>query len=257
MHNSGLDIFTEIFETHKEYNGTVIENHIQKLRELDAYLPPMQSYFLVTNGPKQIYEFVSKNFEYTLGLDREKMYTIGSPYWFSHFHPDEFPTWMKILEELMTFTMTDVTKEDRPKLCYTWNFRIRTAKGNYLNMLTHQTPTYFDELGKPVIGIAHTSVIGEGIEKPLIASIKILNSKNEYETIFYKNYSQKLLSAILSKRELDVIRLLALNKTSKYIGEQLFISSHTVDGHRRNILQKLHFKSTGELIQYCKTNQLF
>jgi DNA-binding CsgD family transcriptional regulator len=257
MQKKTIDLFKEIFETHKEYDGTTVEKHIQKIRELDEYLPPMESFFIVTNTTKQVYEFVSKNFEFTLGLDREKMTTIGVPYWFSHFHPDDLPIWMKALEELMIFTMSEVKKEDRSKLSYTWNYRVRNSRGEYLNTLEHQSPTYFDEHGKPIIGVAHNSIVGKGEARPIIAVAKMLNNNNEYETIYYKNHSQKLLAQSLSNREQDVIRLLALNNTSKQIGEKLFVSSHTVDGHRRNILKKLNFDSTQELIQYCIQNQLF
>lgn len=257
MDKKNLDLFSEIFETHKEYCGTVIEKHIEKLKELDEYLPRMQSFFIVTNTSTQTYPFVSKNFEYALGLDIQKMTTIGAPYWFSHFHPDDIVIWMRALEDLMVFTMTKIPIEERPKLSYTWNFRVKNSKGEYLNTFEHQTPTYFDELGKPIIGIAHQSIIGGSEERPIIASIKKLNLKNEYETIFYKNYSQKLLTITLTNREKDVVRLLALNKTSIEIAENLFISVHTVSVHRKNILAKLNFENTKELVQYCLVHQLF
>lgn len=252
-----IDLFKEVFSTHREYLGTVIENHIQKLRELDTILPPMQSFFIVSNTSKLTYEFVSKNFETALGLDCQKMQTEGVPYWLSHFHPEDLPVWMSALEDLMIFTMTQVKREDRAKLSYSWNVRVRNSKNEYVNLFEHQTPTFFDPDGKPIIGISHGSIVGEGEKKPIIGVVKILNEKDEYETIYYKNYSQKLIANSLSNRELDVIRLLALNKTSKEIGEKLFISPHTVDGHRRNILKKLNFDSTQDLIHYCLTNQLF
>lgn len=257
MQQEHLDLFKEVFDSYKEYNGTVVEKHIQKLRELDRYLPPMESFFIVTNTTKQIYEFVSKNFEYTLGLNRDKMANEGVPYWFSHFHPQDLPVWMSALEDLMVFTMTEVPLEDRHKLSYTWNFRVKNAKGKYLNALEHQTPTYFDETGKPVIGIAHFSITGKDEQRPIIGTVKKLNENNEYETIYYKNYSQKLITETISNREKDVVRLLALNKTSKEISEKLFISPHTVSAHRKNILKKLDFDSTQELVQYCIVNQLF
>tara|TARA_R110002096_G_scaffold436050_1_gene666244 strand:+ start:187718 stop:188494 length:777 start_codon:yes stop_codon:yes gene_type:complete len=258
MEKPTIDVFKEIFETNKEYKNTIIENHLNKLRELDEYFPPNESFSIVTNTTLQSYPFVSKNFEYALGLDREKMKSQGVPYWFSHIHPDDLAIWMKILEDLMIFTMTEVKAEDRDKITYTWNYRVKNNKGEYLNFLEHQTPTYFDDFGKPIIAIAHGTIVGKGENKPIIAVAKLLNRNNEYETIYYKNYSQKLLLAeSISKREQDVIRLLALNYTSKQIAEKLFISSHTVDGHRRKLLEKLNFSSTKELVQYCLVNQLF
>jgi DNA-binding CsgD family transcriptional regulator len=83
----------------------------------------------------------------------------------------------------------------------------------------------------------------------------LLNDKQEYETIYFNTYSQKLLNGGISNRERDVIRLLIQNYSSKEISAKLNISPHTVDTHRRNILKKLNISSTGELIGMLKTNQ--
>ncbi|TVZ55837.1 regulatory LuxR family protein [Lutibacter sp. Hel_I_33_5] len=256
MSENTLDIFKEIFKTQKEYQGEIVEKHINKLRELDEYLPPIQSFFIVTNTTTQLYEFVSKNFEYALGLDIEKMETIGASYWFSNHHPEDLPIWMSAIEDLMLFTMTKVPLEDRSKLTYTWNFRVKNAQGEYLNLYEHQSPTFFDETGKPIIGVAHCSIVGNGEPRPIIGVIKKLNDKNEYETIYYKNYSQKLLNISLSNRELDVIRLIALNNTTKQIADKLFLSHHTISTHRKNILRKLNLSSVVELVNYSLLNQL-
>jgi DNA-binding CsgD family transcriptional regulator len=57
---------------------------------------------------------------------------------------------------------------------------------------------------------------------------------------------------ILSDREKETLRLLAEGKESKEIGKLLFISSHTVDNHRRNMIAKTGAKDTTALIQICK-----
>jgi DNA-binding NarL/FixJ family response regulator len=43
----------------------------------------------------------------------------------------------------------------------------------------------------------------------------------------------------LSEREYEIMQLVEQGKTSREIGEILFISKHTVDTHRRNILKKI------------------
>lgn len=58
----------------------------------------------------------------------------------------------------------------------------------------------------------------------------------------------------LSKRELDIIRLVAKGETSHAIGEILHISRHTVDTHRRAILEKTACKNAAELIMYATQN---
>ena len=88
------------------------------------------------------------------------------------------------------------------------------------------------------------------------ASANYLNTNNEYETKYFNNFSQKLLSDKVSNRERDIIRLLILNNSSKEIAEKLFISPNTVDTHRRNILKKLNISSTGELVGVLKMNEM-
>lgn len=55
----------------------------------------------------------------------------------------------------------------------------------------------------------------------------------------------------LSEREIEVIRLLAKGLKSQEIAERLFLSRHTVDTHRRRILQKTGSKNTADLIQFA------
>ncbi len=256
MDKKTLELFDSIFKTNKKYNNSNIKAQIDLLKEFDEFFPLNESFSIMTNTTTQNHPFVSKNFEYSLGLDRQKMETEGIPYWFSHIHPEDLKVWMKVLDELMEFTMSKVEKEDRDKLTYTWNYRVKNSKGEYLNLLEHQTPTYFDEFGKPVIAISHATVVGKEENRPIIGMVKKLNLNKQYETLFEKNYSDKIAhSENISTREKEVIRLLMLNYTSKQIGEKLFISPHTVDGHRRNILKKLKFSTTSELIQHVLFNK--
>jgi DNA-binding CsgD family transcriptional regulator len=60
----------------------------------------------------------------------------------------------------------------------------------------------------------------------------------------------------ISQREKDVLRLVALGMTNKEIGEKLFISSHTVITHRKNITSKLGIKTIAGLTVYALINRL-
>lgn len=43
----------------------------------------------------------------------------------------------------------------------------------------------------------------------------------------------------LSTRELEVLQLIVMEKTTAEIGDILFISEHTIKTHRKNIMNKL------------------
>ncbi|KFF05495.1 response regulator [Flavobacterium reichenbachii] len=61
---------------------------------------------------------------------------------------------------------------------------------------------------------------------------------------------------ILSPREIEIIKLIALEYSGKEISEELFISSNTVETHRKNIMRKLDIKSTIGLVKYAIKNNL-
>ena len=60
----------------------------------------------------------------------------------------------------------------------------------------------------------------------------------------------------LSSRELEVLKLLVKGFINKEISDKLYISTHTVITHRRNITQKLNIKSVAGLTIYAIINNL-
>jgi DNA-binding NarL/FixJ family response regulator len=59
------------------------------------------------------------------------------------------------------------------------------------------------------------------------------------------------LPVSLSQRELEIIQLIAEGKTNVQIAEDLFISTHTVNTHRKNIMFKLGVNNTAAIVMYA------
>ncbi|MEM9674500.1 MAG: response regulator transcription factor [Bacteroidota bacterium] len=55
----------------------------------------------------------------------------------------------------------------------------------------------------------------------------------------------------LTKREREILQLIAEEFTNQEIAEKLFISPRTVDTHRRNLILKLNVKNTAGLVRYA------
>ncbi|MCB0762091.1 MAG: response regulator transcription factor [Flavobacteriales bacterium] len=72
---------------------------------------------------------------------------------------------------------------------------------------------------------------------------------NEIKDSFVKQYA-------LGKREMEVLLLVALGKSSQEIADALHISSETVGTHRRNIKYKVGLKNTAEIAAFAVRNQL-
>ncbi|QOI97350.1 MAG: response regulator transcription factor [Flammeovirgaceae bacterium] len=77
-----------------------------------------------------------------------------------------------------------------------------------------------------------------------------LGKENVKESISDHN---KLL---LTRREIEVLRLIAEGLTNHEIAEKLFISDSTVDSHRKNLISKLQAKNTAALIRTAFQNKI-
>ena len=236
--NSGSikEVYKEIFKSH---DNPSLKRHIEKIIELDTYLPYNSTFFCITNTQNLSFEYISKNVKACLALDSEILKLKGMRHFWSRIHPDDLEVWLKALDALMNFTLDEISIDNRSRMSYSWNYRFKDGQGDYVNIVQNTTPLEFDSDNKPIIGLAHYTVLSSEIKMQVCASAKLLNVNDEYETVYFNNFSQKLLSDGISNRERDIIRLLVLNYSSKEISKSLGITANTVDTHRRNILKKL------------------
>ena len=70
-----------------------------------------------------------------------------------------------------------------------------------------------------------------------------------YEDRFIKKFN-------LTKREIEVLKLIAQAMSNKEIASELYISDQTVSVHRKNIMKKLDLRSTASLIKFSFENNL-
>ena len=67
---------------------------------------------------------------------------------------------------------------------------------------------------------------------------------------------QRDVQETLSHREFEVLRMIALGKTTSQIAEELHLSVSTVSTYRARILEKMEMTTTSELIQYALRNHV-
>jgi DNA-binding CsgD family transcriptional regulator len=118
---------------------------------------------------------------------------------------------------------------------YTWYFSttrvlLRDAEHNPLLMITTASPI------DPLHHVTHKVS-------------RLLEENN-----FLRQHAARF--ATLTRREREVLRLLALGHKAPQIGAELFLSTQTVETHRRNLRQKLRAESLFELGQYARAFDL-
>lgn len=113
---------------------------------------------------------------------------------------------------------------------------------------------------------AHGIVMKSDAARDLVAAVAALA---RHESYFTSKASQIIVQgmvhplgatpaapASLTKREREVVVMVAQGHSSKAIAAALSISAKTVESHRRNIMHKLGLKSAAELVRYAVRNNL-
>ncbi len=62
---------------------------------------------------------------------------------------------------------------------------------------------------------------------------------------------QVMKKSVVTPREKEVLKMIAEGRANKEIADLMFISVHTVERHRANIMKKLDLKNTADLVKYA------
>lgn len=176
-----------------------------------------------------------------LGVGIQELREMGPEYHEKFFNNDDMEDFMVKLRNLLesrnvneTFTFFQQVKlKDRKD----WVWHIGSIR------IFHQ-----DESGQPT----HTVTVVFPVDK-----MKHIQNKAERllaENKFFKENLNKYLS--LGKRGKEVLKLVALGKSSAEIAQQLNISVETVNTHRKNLKKKLVISNSFEFMEYAQAYDL-
>lgn len=93
----------------------------------------------------------------------------------------------------------------------------------------------------------------------ILQAIKQIINGNQYISASVAELMKGKQSAnsdlpLLTRREVEVLKLIADGLTNQEIADKLFISSWTVDSHRKNLLLKFNAKNTAILVKTAVTS---
>nr|WP_305121726.1 response regulator transcription factor [Pedobacter mongoliensis] len=79
---------------------------------------------------------------------------------------------------------------------------------------------------------------------------------NKLSTLPDENSDGNKIAIDLSRREIEILLLIAEGFTNNEIAEKLFTSRRTVEGHRQNLLEKTGARNTATLIRFAARHGL-
>ncbi|WP_310554954.1 response regulator transcription factor [Flavobacterium sp.] len=123
---------------------------------------------------------------------------------------------------------------------------------------THNQGTY---VRKMIESGAKGYLLKNADKHEILKAIETVSKGSNYLTfeadraLRYENELQNKIPK-LTKREKEILILIAEGLTNIQISEKLFISTDTVDSHRKNLHTKLNVKNTAMLIRFATENDL-
>lgn len=86
-------------------------------------------------------------------------------------------------------------------------------------------------------------------------TLQAMRKASQYKSADLKNLSN--INIELTPREKEILELLCKELTNTEIGEQLFLSPRTVEGHRNNLLAKTGCRNTAGLVIFAIKNGIY
>ena len=103
-------------------------------------------------------------------------------------------------------------------------------------------------------------LLKDASKQEIITALQEVNRGREYVSFSVAEALKKSVPndqlPVLTKREKQILELIAEGLTNHEIAAKLFLNSTTVDSHRKNMLTKFNMKNTAALIKLAMTNHL-
>ena len=103
----------------------------------------------------------------------------------------------------------------------------------------------------------HFIATDEPVDKLTKSLMRLQNFAHHQFSKYPQEISTELIkedarqTALLTTREIEILKMVACGKSSKEIADEIHISLHTVNTHRKNIMDKLDAHSATKIVAYA------
>jgi DNA-binding CsgD family transcriptional regulator len=220
-----------------------LERHISFLRQLAIV---ENSSVTVMDLYRKRYVFMQSKFLPLLGMELEEVMKKGPRAIFQLMHPKDVPSVIDTLYRGYEFLL-NLPAEEKKDYKIVYDFHLKSKKGDYVRFLQQLVPLELDAKGNIWLMLMINDTIPDRGEdaRPQRQVVNLKTGK------WYMVEDDDTGSrSILTKREIEILGLLAKGMASKKIADELFLSVNTVNNHRRNILEKTNAENTAEALRY-------
>lgn len=162
-------------------------------------------------------------------------------------HPDDIAFVMDTSRRAIEYLL-EVPPAERKDYKTVFEFRLRNREGKYIRFIQQLVNLELDLAGNMWLILILMDVNpNQQMDKQLLRST--VNMKTGRVVPFTGEAEEK--QSQLTKREIEILGLIARGMVSKEIADELFISVSTVNNHRQRIIEKMDVANTSEALNYA------
>lgn len=238
-----------------------LENNIQKpvktslivdiIEQMANLFSAGSYYYYIINFENLRIEYVSDSIINVLGITPQE-FTV--PKVFELLHPEDLSK-MHLKESMaINFLLNKITIDKMIHYKVVYLMRFKHINGGYKNILHQARVLDISDDGKiqKVLGI-HTDV--SYLNLPIDHKISFISSEFPSHFAILKDDKFDFVNSNFKNcftiREKEILKKLSEGNDFNEIAKQLFVSPHTINTHKKNILEKSGCKNTTELIAKC------
>lgn len=226
------------------------EKKVEQILPSFELLSTAASFFFIFNFPTMEYLFVSESVKEITGYSA-KQWMDGRIDWvFTILHEENGKRLKKLHAALFDFYYS-IPITERKDYKYVYELHLVRKDGTPIWILHQGSFLEICTDGKPAITFDILTDITQ-FKKDNTMTLSMSKGDKSGCLLYFPIEGD----ISFSKREIEILKLVSLGLSSKKIGQQLFISSHTVDTHRRNMLKKTGKEGSTALVFYAKENGL-
>lgn len=252
MEKTGISKVKNVWEAHNTIRDPVKkELYLDIIDQVASLFSAGSYYYYIFNFGTMQMEHVDKKTFDVLGIEAKdfKLDTV-----LNIMHPEDLECMHEKESAAVEFLFQKIPTEDIPHYKVVYLMRLKHADGSYKTIL-HQSKTLTmsgDGKIQQVIGI-HTDV--SYLNLPYDKKVSFLSTERpSYFTLSSHDDIQLVENSckeLFSLREKEILKMIAEGKDFKVIAQELHLSPHTINTHKRNMLKKSQCNNTMELVAKC------
>lgn len=210
-----------------------------------------RSVFAIFNFKTFKPEYFSENSIHVLGYSHEEPMTHGSMFFLTHLSPEHQKVPI-IQSQWLLGCLEQIPLEEKVNMrMVNCGMQFYHPQKKYIRLLLQHQFYDVDENRNPLRALVTITDVSHLLKNDSVwFRLQYGSDEKKVKTYDYQTHTA-LNEGMISKREKDVLNLIAQGKDATTISKELFISINTVNNHRQNMLNRLNVKDTTALIQIC------